>query len=171
MENQTKTQTKKLYRSSNERMLAGVCGGIGKYFDIDPTLVRLFFVLLAFADGFGILLYIILAIIIPLEPAKEGEFKTEKKTEEIFQKIEEKVQPAVESLEKKAESISEEAEEKKGLFSEGRNIMGLALVFVGFIILVNQFFPIYFDWLQWDLFFPFALIVLGFCILLKNLRK
>jgi phage shock protein C len=50
-------------------MIAGVCGGIGEYFNIDPTLVRLALVLLIFANGIGILAYIIAAIIIPLNPS------------------------------------------------------------------------------------------------------
>jgi phage shock protein C len=49
-------------------MLAGVCGGIGEYFDIDPTVIRILFVLFALVIGGGILLYIILLIIMPLEP-------------------------------------------------------------------------------------------------------
>lgn len=59
---------KRLYRSRSERMLAGVCGGIGSYFDIDPTVIRLLFVLFALVVGGGLLLYIILLIIMPLEP-------------------------------------------------------------------------------------------------------
>jgi phage shock protein PspC (stress-responsive transcriptional regulator) len=50
-------------------MIAGVCGGLGKYLGIDPTLIRLVFALLVvFGIGSGILLYLILAIIVPLEP-------------------------------------------------------------------------------------------------------
>ena len=59
---------KRLYRSRNERMLFGVCGGIGEYFDIDATVIRILFVLFALVIGGGILLYIILLIIMPLEP-------------------------------------------------------------------------------------------------------
>ena len=57
---------KKLYRSSN-RILAGVCGGIAEYFDVDPTLIRVVFaVLTLFSAAFpGMLLYIILMILIP----------------------------------------------------------------------------------------------------------
>ena len=58
---------KKLYRSKTQRMLCGVCGGIGEYFNIDPTLIRLLFVLFGCAGG-GILAYIIAAIIIPDGP-------------------------------------------------------------------------------------------------------
>ncbi len=58
---------KRLYRSRTDRQIAGVCGGIAAYFNTDPTIVRLLFVLLALAGGPGLILYIILAIIIPEE--------------------------------------------------------------------------------------------------------
>lgn len=60
---------KKLYRSNTDKMLAGVCGGLGQYFGVDSTLVRLIFALLVFFGvGSGLVLYIILAIVMPLEP-------------------------------------------------------------------------------------------------------
>ncbi|MDD3401752.1 MAG: PspC domain-containing protein [Hespellia sp.] len=59
---------KKLYRSQTNRTICGVCGGVGEYFNIDPTLVRLAWVLIA-CVGPGILAYIIAAIIIPDEPS------------------------------------------------------------------------------------------------------
>lgn len=55
---------RKLYRSSRNRMLCGVCGGIGEYLDIDPTLVRLLWAVLA-CSGPGIIAYLAAAIIIP----------------------------------------------------------------------------------------------------------
>lgn len=56
---------KRLYRSSTNYMICGVCGGIGEYFNIDPTLVRLAWVLFSCMGGSGILAYIVAAIIIP----------------------------------------------------------------------------------------------------------
>lgn len=56
---------KKLYRSEKDKKIAGVCGGLAEYFDIDPTLVRLAWIFLVFCVGTGILAYIIAAIIIP----------------------------------------------------------------------------------------------------------
>lgn len=58
---------KRLYRSRHERILCGVCGGIGEYFDLDPTLVRLAWIVLYAFAGCVILAYIIAAIIIPSE--------------------------------------------------------------------------------------------------------
>jgi phage shock protein C len=59
---------RRLYRSNQNRMIAGVCGGIAEFLNVDPTLVRLGFVLLTFASGSGILLYLVLAIIVPRAP-------------------------------------------------------------------------------------------------------
>lgn len=56
---------KQLMRSIDNRMIAGVCAGLGDYFNIDPTLVRLIFVALALAGGPGVLLYIILWVVMP----------------------------------------------------------------------------------------------------------
>ncbi|MCK5290119.1 MAG: PspC domain-containing protein [Candidatus Aenigmarchaeota archaeon] len=58
-------KVKKLYRSKKDRMLAGVCGGIGEYFGIDSTLVRILWVLLTLGGGAGLILYIICAIVVP----------------------------------------------------------------------------------------------------------
>ena len=64
----TENKIKRLYRSKNDRVIAGVCGGIGRYFEIDPVIIRIIWVLLAFAGGAGILAYLISWLIIPKEP-------------------------------------------------------------------------------------------------------
>lgn len=61
-------ETRRLYRSRTDRQLAGVCGGLGEYFGIDPTVIRLLFVLFALAGGPGLILYIILALVVPEAP-------------------------------------------------------------------------------------------------------
>lgn len=63
--------TKRLYRSQTSRQLGGVCGGLGEYFNIDPTLVRLAFAILALFGGAGLPLYIVMWIIIPEAPSDE----------------------------------------------------------------------------------------------------
>lgn len=64
----TNLKGKKLYKSNKNKMLDGVCAGIGEYFDIDPTVVRLAFVVLCiFAFG-GLIAYIVAAIIVPRAP-------------------------------------------------------------------------------------------------------
>lgn len=59
---------KRLYKSNRNRMLCGVCGGIAEYFGLDPTLVRLGWILLSVLAGSGLLAYIIAAIVIPRDP-------------------------------------------------------------------------------------------------------
>jgi phage shock protein C len=59
---------KRLYRSSRERMIAGVAGGLAEYFDIDPVFVRAIFVASIFLSGIGILIYLVLWIITPQTP-------------------------------------------------------------------------------------------------------
>lgn len=59
---------KKLYKSNQDKMIDGVCGGIAEYFGIDPTVVRLIWALFSLMGGSGILAYIIAAIIIPRSP-------------------------------------------------------------------------------------------------------
>lgn len=60
---------KKLYRSENNKMIAGVCGGMGEYFNVDPTIIRLAWVLLSlpFAIFGGVIVYIAAALIIPIK--------------------------------------------------------------------------------------------------------
>jgi phage shock protein C len=64
-------EAKKLYRSADDRWLAGVCGGLAKYFNIDPTLVRVIFVVLALFGLGGVILYLLLWVLIPNEPTGE----------------------------------------------------------------------------------------------------
>lgn len=61
-------ESKRLYRSTTDKQIAGVCGGLGKYLGIDPTIIRLAFIALLVMGGQGLLLYFILAIVIPEEP-------------------------------------------------------------------------------------------------------
>jgi len=65
-----KKKMRKLYRSKENKKLAGVCGGLGEYFKIDPTIIRLLWVVFILC-GFGILGYIIAWIIMPLRPEKK----------------------------------------------------------------------------------------------------
>lgn len=58
---------KRLYRSREDSMVCGVCGGIAKYFELDPSLVRLAWILFVALGGSGILAYIIAAVVIPYE--------------------------------------------------------------------------------------------------------
>ena len=58
-------ESRKLYRSRNQRMVAGVCGGLADYFDIDPTVIRLLFLILAVFGGSGLVVYLVMWIVVP----------------------------------------------------------------------------------------------------------
>lgn len=62
---------KRLYRSTHDRKLAGICGGLGEYFNLDPTIIRVIFVVATVFPGFvfgGLIIYFILALVIPNDP-------------------------------------------------------------------------------------------------------
>ena len=61
---------RRLYRSPDEKMIAGVCGGLAEYFDVDPTIVRVAYVLLTLVSGIfpGVVLYAVLAMVMPVTP-------------------------------------------------------------------------------------------------------
>lgn len=71
--NEANASPKVLQRSRRERMVAGVAGGLAQYFNVDPVLVRLVFVILTLWSGVGLLLYIIFAIVMPERPVGETE--------------------------------------------------------------------------------------------------
>ncbi len=68
---QERKKIRYLYRSRTNRVISGVCGGMAEYLGIDVTLVRILFVLLAFVNGIGILLYLLALLVIPLNPNRE----------------------------------------------------------------------------------------------------
>jgi phage shock protein C len=61
-------QTRRLYRSRTNRKLAGVCGGLAQYFNLDATLIRVLFVVLALLGGPGLVIYLLMWILVPEEP-------------------------------------------------------------------------------------------------------
>lgn len=97
---------KKLYRSRTDSKIAGVCGGIAEYFNVDPTIVRLFAVLTIFFGGGGVVAYLIAWLIVPLEPLKTqfDSSKQKKKNKKDGEKKTETIE---------AEIVSESVKDKK----------------------------------------------------------
>jgi phage shock protein C len=146
----TKKETfKKLYRSKTYRVLAGVAGGLGEYFKIDPTIIRLIFVLLTVFGGGGILVYIILWILIPCESC-------------INKNSEETIKDNAEELKSRAKNF---AQEFKGMSSEHhpRNWFGFIVIILGLLFLFDNL-----GFLRFHLFWPVLLIALGLFLLFKS---
>ena len=82
---------KKLYRSNTDKQVMGVCGGLGDYFEIDSTLVRLGFVALVLFAGTGLLAYLIMGIVIPTEDAinnsRSHSQNTDDETEDYYEQM------------------------------------------------------------------------------------
>ncbi len=95
-----KIKSKKLYRSRTDRIIAGVCGGLGEYFKTNSNIVRLIFILLVFFQGLGVILYVILLILVPLKPGKGVSVNREEKVEEMVKGIKKKASSLVDEFKK-----------------------------------------------------------------------
>lgn len=73
--------TKRLYKSRTDRSVSGVCGGLADYFNVDSTLVRVLFVLFTLMGGPGLIVYIVLALVMPEEPQEEAYYSKRKREE------------------------------------------------------------------------------------------
>lgn len=150
---------KKFYRSRSNRIIFGVCGGLGDYFKIDPILFRLLFVLLIFIDGAGIPLYIIMTIITPEEPGRdEKEGGLEGEVKELADKIDQKAK----ELQSEKKAIVSEKKEDSG----SRYLLGVLIVIFGVFFLMREMFPMF--WISNNALGAMAIIAIGLLILFKK---
>ena len=143
-------QVNKLYRSRTDRIFFGVCGGLAKHFNIDSTLFRILFVLLTFANGAGLILYIALAMIVPNEPGPEVAIDRGEKIKEFADEVGEK-----------ARKMAAEVKIENGREGDLRNILGITIVIIGLVILLQRIAPHFFSWLNWGLIWPMLIILFG----------
>ena len=151
---------KKLYRSVTDKMVGGVCGGLAEYFDIDPVIVRLIFVLAVIFGGSGILAYIILWIIIPEKPYIITPFN-----------------PTQQTPNPTGENSAEEKKSENNQFNmnfqfqkpaSNKSIYaGAFLILLGGIFLLDNFIPHF----HFGDFWPLILIGLGLAIILNGRNK
>lgn len=140
----------RLYRSETDKKIAGVCGGIAEYFEIDSTIIRLIWVISIAVYGTGLLVYIIAAIIMPTK----GEIDTKMNMHQD----------------------SNEVNEQKNGASDGnfdkektRNLFGYVLIIAGAILISKRFLVL--KWLSFKFLFPIVLVILGILILSGNFKK
>ncbi|WFD11275.1 PspC domain-containing protein [Tepidibacter hydrothermalis] len=130
---------KKVYRSIDDKVLAGVCGGLAKYFDIDSTIIRVLWILGFFAGGLGILAYIICAVIIPQESFVEYNMNK--------------------STYNEAMPRYDEDRSKKN-----KVVLGSILVIIGVFSLIDE----YLYWMDIEKLWPIIFIVIGIYIIVKK---
>ncbi len=144
---------KKLYKSSKEKMISGVAGGIAEYFEIDPVFVRLLFVLLAFFNGIGLIAYIVCAIVMPKEPTSDVV---------VASAVTQENEPS--STEKKEVKVEEKTINK----NEKRNrTIGIILIIIGVILLANEILPTF----EFEEILPILFIIFGLWLLLNSFSK
>lgn len=147
---------KRLIRSNSDKFLAGVCGGIANYFDIDPIIVRILFLLITFSGGAGLLIYVILWVIMP-EPGDE-----KLSNEEAAKKNSEQ-------LEKKFEEVVEQIDTKNGK-NIAQAVFGILILLFGIYLLLNNFGLGHYLSIFWEFgkFWPVLIIFFGFYLLFKK---
>jgi phage shock protein PspC (stress-responsive transcriptional regulator) len=148
----------RLTRSRSNRVIGGVCGGLGAHLSIDPILIRIFFVLLALGDGIGVLLYLVLWLVIPLEGAAETS-------------MEANLRAGTSELAEQAQKMGEEVRQAVGRdASRTGALLGLGLVALGVWFLVRTFDIPWFRWLDWEQVWPMLLILAGVVLLWRRVR-
>ncbi|MFA5368816.1 MAG: PspC domain-containing protein [Candidatus Paceibacterota bacterium] len=143
---------KKLYRSATDKIIFGVCGGLGEYLEIDSLIVRIIFIVFAFAGGASIFIYLVLAVLIPKEGSETSK-ASKKNTIEVPQKI------------------SQEASNEESIMNL-KDIFGLIIVVFGIMMLLKELFRFdIFAWINWGVIFSLFLIFVGFRLLSKKISK
>lgn len=150
-------ENRKLYRSQTDSVIAGVCGGLAEYFDIDPVLVRVIFVLLLIFGGGGLLIYIILWIVAPKKPLSfdHSGFNQANK--------ENPANPA----EPAQEGMEDVVAEMKKYKHRGSMIGGLVLLTLGILFLMDEFVP----YLDFGRLWPVILIVIGVVLIANTVSR
>ena len=156
----------RLYRSQTDRVIWGVCGGLAKYFNVDPILIRVVAVLLIFANGFGILAYIVLAIVVPLEGSKVTTPK-----EAVKENIED-IKATAEDLGREIRSTFAEVEgETQGLNRSSRrrrSFLGILLIVIGILFLLGNLDL--FWWWRWSIVLPLLIVAIGLLLIFATRR-
>jgi phage shock protein C len=149
----------KLYRSRRDRIVAGVCGGIGEYLNVDPVIIRLLFLLLIFQVGSGLLIYLVLVVIIPPAP-------NDNKEDEEIPSRGEKIREFAQGIGQRVHNFARDVRDNKSWFSDRRNTIGSIFLLIGLSMLFSQMFPNYWRW--WATLWPALLVFVGIYIILKK---
>lgn len=160
------TNTKKLYRSRRDKVIGGVAGGLADYFEIDVVIIRLLFVLLVLAGGGGVIGYIILWIVVPMEPYYNS-YTEAKPGPQPAPGADPQPEPGTGQPSGSPESdTSKNASEHHNARKNNTSIIaGIILIVLGIVFLANHMLP----WFRLYNFWPALLIIGGIFIIEPNL--
>ena len=149
----------RLYRSRTDRMLGGVCGGLGQYLGIDSTLIRIFFALLAIAKGVSALAYLVLWLIVPPEDVAEGTT------------TEQTIRSSADEIAERARALGDEVREiARGPHAQAGTIAGAGLIVVGAVLLLQGLQLSWLWWFDLDVLWPLLVVLAGVLVLLRRPR-
>ena len=150
----------RLYRIVNGRVIGGVAGGLAEYFGIDPTIIRILFILLTFMGGGGILLYLILWIVVPERYVPPMPYT------KTFTAPESSTSGVGDTYEGFGTPVSPETHEpvNGGKKVEGSLIAGLVMILIGGFFLFERFIPS----IHFSDFWPILLIAIGVLVIYKG---
>lgn len=152
-------KTKKIYRKVDDCIIAGVCGGLADYFEIDETLVRVIFVLLTIGGGSGILIYLILWLVIPKDGQIDKKIDWEENVKEFANDVSKKAKTVANEFKKEIKVEKVNPEKRQGSF------FGLLLILWGGVLLINKVAPML---IEWEYVWPGMLIFLGGYLMLRK---
>ena len=152
-------KNKKIYRKTDDCVVAGVCSGLADYFEIDETLVRVIFVLLAIGGGSGILIYFVLWLVIPKKGEENKKVDWQENVKEFTEDVGKKAKTVAKEIKKEIKVEKVNPEKNRG------NFLGLILLLWGGILLVDKLVPAL---IEWDYVWPGMLIVLGGYLMLRK---
>jgi len=132
----------RLYRSRTDRVLGGVCGGLGEHLKIEPVILRIIFVVLFLAGGSGFLVYLVFWIVVP-EQLPENSDQSQTNQENTMSE-EKDYQP-------------KHPEDRKGISQNGSLIAGVILITLGALFLIDRFIPR----IDFGDLWPVLLVVIG----------
>jgi phage shock protein C len=145
-----------IYRSEKNRILGGVCGGLGQYFGIDPTILRIIFVLLTVFGGSGLLIYLVLWLILPAE--SQTEFNKDH-LKNNMNEVKDKVNQF-------AHDLGRSTREGRVRAPEQRNWLAFIVILLGVIFLLNNFG--FGDLINIGRLWPLILVALGVSLILRR---
>lgn len=149
----TNNQGTILYRSESNKMLGGVCGGLGEVFDLDPTIIRVLFLVALFFGGSGFLLYIILWVVIPTRS-------------KVSLSANDSLRENVEEMKAKAHEFGDSFKKHN---DDSRKLFGAIIVLLGVMFLFSNFG--FLSFFNLHRLWPVILIVVGFYVVVKHNEK
>jgi len=163
-------KTKKLRRSLTDSVIGGVSGGLGEYFDTDPVIFRILFVVLTLTGGGGVFVYLLMWIFIPKAEIFFGEEKDFSQNYSSSTKNSSTEEGKAETNAENTFDPNTANKDDNSLFKPKKNgnlIGGAILIMVGLFFLADDFFP----WFNWEYLWPAALIIVGLAIIKINYNK